>query len=177
MSHPTAKPRLTPGRRGTPVGAKMPTAASPSRMPERARESANAEPTTPLGNPGIPPAASRRLSEGASALAHRDVAATLSNAHTAHRFAPWSDAPDILKGRAQLVAKQRPLALASFARATQKEPEDWVAWQWLARAATGATHRARGDHAEGARSALRLREWAPIGREAAPPRFRYRRRR
>ena len=52
----------------------------------------------------------RAVSDSASALARRDVAATLSNARTAQRFAPWSDAPDILIGQAQLIAKQRPAA-------------------------------------------------------------------
>lgn len=83
----------------------------------------------------------RAVSDSASALARRDVAATLSNARTAQRFAPWSDAPDILIGQAQLIAKQRPAARTSFLRATQKEPGDWVAWQWLAHVTTGASHR------------------------------------
>ena len=84
--------------------------------------------------------ANRALSDGASALGRADTAAALADAHQASRFAPWSDNPSLLAGQAQLAVKHAAAAAASFRAATRKEPFDWQAWQWLARATTGPEH-------------------------------------
>jgi O-antigen ligase len=84
--------------------------------------------------------ANRALSDGMSALARADTAAALTDAHRAKTFAPWSDAPDLVSGRAQLQDKHTAAAASSFRAATRKEPTDWQAWQWLARATTGSEH-------------------------------------
>ena len=91
---------------------------------------------------GLGLAGNHALSAGATALGDHRYQAALSDAHTAHRFAPWTDQPYIVQGRAQLDLHNRAAAAHAFQHAVRKDSTDWVAWQWLARATTGPQHRA-----------------------------------
>ena len=86
--------------------------------------------------------ANHALSDGSSALSTRNAHAALTDASTAETYAPWSDQPYILAGRAWLRLDNRREALASFRRATRHDPSDWVAWEGLMQTSTGAEHAA-----------------------------------
>ncbi|MGN6379243.1 MAG: O-antigen ligase family protein [Gaiellales bacterium] len=80
----------------------------------------------------------RALSDGNSALGRGDGRAALADARQARRFAPWSDLPEILAGRAQLRLGNRAAAIGAFRTATRRDPSDWVPWQYLWETTTGA---------------------------------------
>lgn len=91
---------------------------------------------------GLGLAGNHALSTGLTALGGHRYRAALSDAMDAHRYAPWSDQPYILSGRAHLALHDRIGAVRSFRAAVRKDDSDWVAWQWLARATTGPDHAA-----------------------------------
>jgi O-Antigen ligase len=91
---------------------------------------------------GLGLAGNHALSAGASALGDHRYQAALADASDAHRWVPWSDQPYIVAGRAHLDLHNRAAAARSFRIAVRKDSSDWVAWQWLARATTGAPHTA-----------------------------------
>jgi hypothetical protein len=82
-------------------------------------------------------AASHALSAGASALAADNPKAALADAATAKTYAPWSDQPYIIAGRAQLQQGHRAAAQASFQSAVRHEPSDWVARELLMQSSLG----------------------------------------
>jgi O-antigen ligase/polysaccharide polymerase Wzy-like membrane protein len=89
---------------------------------------------------GVGLAGNHAVSAGLTALADHHYQAALADARDAHRYAPWSDEPFILRGRAQLDLHHKASAARSFQVAVRKEASDWVAWQWLARATAGPQH-------------------------------------
>ncbi|MGH3429793.1 MAG: O-antigen ligase family protein, partial [Terriglobales bacterium] len=87
-------------------------------------------------------AANHATSQGLTALGDRHPAAALGDAHTAMTFAPWSDEPYLIAGRAHQQLGQRDAALSSFRKAAAHDPADWAAWAAIANVSTGGVHRA-----------------------------------
>ncbi|MGN6380907.1 MAG: O-antigen ligase family protein [Gaiellales bacterium] len=67
--------------------------------------------------------------------------AAIADARTAHTWQPWSDAPLVALGEAELGAGRFGAATAAFHQATGLAPDDWQAWFGLARSTTGAERR------------------------------------
>jgi Flp pilus assembly protein TadD len=81
------------------------------------------------------------LSASTTALQDGNVREAESQARSAMTWAPWSGEPWRRLGEAQYRGGQLALARTSFARAVQKEPNDWTLWLDLALVSHGAGRR------------------------------------
>ncbi len=84
----------------------------------------------------------RALSSAESDLASRNWAGAISQAQTAHTFAPWSPAPDVVAGEAEAGAGQNALALRYYRQALRIDRNSEDAWRGVY-AVTSGTARAK----------------------------------
>jgi hypothetical protein len=77
------------------------------------------------------------LSQSATARARGDQTAAITDARRARLLMPWSPAPWVALGRAQLAAGLVPDARRSFRKAISMDRGDWELWYDLASATTG----------------------------------------
>jgi O-antigen ligase len=80
-------------------------------------------------------------SEDAAAASPPDWDKAADEARKAKRWAPWSSEPWQRLGDAQLGRGDAAGAQASFRKAVEKEPNDWLLWFRLAEASSGADRR------------------------------------
>jgi cytochrome c-type biogenesis protein CcmH/NrfG len=81
------------------------------------------------------------LSQSTKAATARNWAAAAADARTAQALQPWSDAPWVALGEADLGGGRYAAAAAAFGHATQLAPNDWQAWFGVARSTSGAERR------------------------------------
>jgi hypothetical protein len=81
------------------------------------------------------------LDRSSQAVTARSWAAAAADARTAQTWQPWSDAPWIALGEAELGDGRYAGAAAAFAHATRLTPGDWQAWFGVARSTSGTERR------------------------------------
>jgi predicted Zn-dependent protease len=81
------------------------------------------------------------LSRAQAAASHGKWTTAIHDANRASDWLPWSTAPIMERGEAQLALGQTAKAQASFRSAISKDRSDWNLWFDLARASNGATQR------------------------------------
>lgn len=98
------------------------------------------------------------LQNAQSALLDLRAPRVVSEARTAHRWAPWSAEALRTLGQGELLAGQKQAGLADLRQASRMDPSDWETWFDLASATTGA---------EKAHATSRARALNPHGPELA----------
>ena len=81
------------------------------------------------------------LSRSTQAASAQNWTAAAADARTAETWQPWSGAPWIALGEADLGGGRYAAAAAAFGHAARITPDDWQAWFGLARSTTGAERR------------------------------------
>jgi O-antigen ligase len=81
------------------------------------------------------------LDQSARATAAGNWSAAAADARIAHAWQPWSDAPWVALGEAELGSGHYASASTAFTHATRVAPGDWQAWFGLARSTSGAERR------------------------------------
>lgn len=81
------------------------------------------------------------LAASAEAVAASDWPKAESEARKASRWAPWSSQPWQLLGQAYLAQGDRRAARTAFAKAIEKDPENWELWFGLAGSSDGRAQR------------------------------------
>ena len=121
-----------------------PTTDRPSQTSRWAARALPAVPALVVAAALVGLLSNRALSAASSAAGERDWAAVVSDARTAHRWAPWSYQPYDAEGHAAAARGNRPAAARAFRAAIQIDRGDWTAWDGYAQAASGQA-RARAD--------------------------------
>jgi O-Antigen ligase len=81
------------------------------------------------------------LARSTNAAASGNWPAAIAEARVAQRWQPWSDAPWVALGEAELGEGRFTAAAAAFHKGASIAPGDWSAWFGLARATTGRDRR------------------------------------
>ena len=135
------------------AAARPPRAVQP--MPGLVRAGAFAAAAAVVVVAGTGYLASNAIGASVGALRARDFSTAERQARRARTLEPWSPAPWNALGDAQLAAGDTAAALASYRRAVDKDPQNWLLWYLIAQNSKGS------ERAAAIRAGLRLNPRSP----------------